>query len=40
MEAPWVDSALAMVRLPSGAMVVLDKDEIVAMSNGKNRFEL
>ena len=30
----------AMVRLPSGAMVVLDKNEIAAMSDGKNRFEL
>jgi hypothetical protein len=39
-EVVYFTDADAMVRLRSGAMLVLDKDEIAAMSDGKNRFEL
>ena len=39
-EIIYFTDADAMVRLPSGATVVLDRDEIAAMSDGKNRFEL
>ena len=39
-QVVYFTDADAMVRLPSGAMTVLDKDEIAVMSDGKNRFEL
>jgi hypothetical protein len=39
-EVIYFADADAMVRLPSGAMLVLDNGEIAAMSDGKNRCEL
>jgi hypothetical protein len=39
-EVVYFTDADAMVRLSSGAMAVLDKNEIATMSDGKNRFEL
>jgi hypothetical protein len=36
-QVVFFTDADVMIRLPSGAMPVLDKDEIASMSDGKNR---
>lgn len=39
-QVVYVTDADVTVRRPSGAMLVIDNDEIAAMSDGKNHFEL
>lgn len=39
-QVVYVTDADVTVRRPSGAMLVIDNDEIAGMSDGKNHFEL